>query len=58
MHYSLLCLHTVFDKTEMEKVMGDGTTYITILRDPVDVFESQYSFFHLAEFYGMSLGLF
>ena len=56
MNYSLLCLHTIFNRPEIEAVMGSRTSYVTMLRDPVDVFESQYSFYGLGGFYGMSLG--
>ena len=56
MNYSLLCLHTVFNGSEMEAVMGPRTSYVTMLRDPVEVFESQYSFYGFSEFYGLSLG--
>ena len=56
MSYSLLCLHVRFNKPEIEAVMGTGTAYVTMLRDPVDVFESQYGFMGLKDFYGMSIG--
>ena len=56
MNYSLLCLHTVFDGSEMEAVMGPRTSYVTMLRDPIEVFESQYSFYDFSGFYGISLG--
>ena len=58
MNYSLLCLHVRFNKLEMEAVMGVGTAYVTMLRDPVDVFESQYGYYGLGGFYGMSIGKF
>ena len=58
MEYSLLCLHVRFNKPQMEEVMGQGTKYITMLRDPVDVFESQYGYYGLGGFYGMSIGIF
>ena len=57
MEYSLLCLHVRFNKPEMEALMGPETVYISMLRDPVDVFESQYGFFGLQGFYGMSIGI-
>ena len=56
MNYSLLCLHTVFDGSEMEAVMGPRTSYVTMLRDPIEVYESQYSFYNFRRFYGLSLG--
>ena len=56
MNYSLLCMHTRFNKHNMEQVMGKGTVYVTILRDPVDMFESQYEYFGLEKRFGMTLG--
>ena len=58
MSYSILCLHTRWDYLEMEKVMGEAekTTYITMLRDPVDVFESQWEYYKHEKLYGMSIG--
>ena len=58
MSYSILCLHTRFNKKEMERVMGGNTVYVTMLRDPVDVFESQYGYYKLEKQFGMSLGSF
>ena len=34
----------------------DGTKYITILRDPVDVLESVWGFYSFDNKFGMSLG--
>ena len=38
--------------------MGEGekTTFITMLRDPVDVFESQWEYYNHEKLYGMSIG--
>ena len=36
--------------------MGDNTSYVTMLRDPIEVFESQFSYYDLEKHYGMSLG--
>ena len=38
--------------------MGDNTVYVTMHRDPVDVFESQYGYYKLEKEFGMSLGNF
>ena len=56
MEYSILCLHTRWNKVGVMDVMGEGTTYVTILRDPVDVFESQWGFYSFEKRYNMSLG--
>ena len=44
--YQAFVLHTMWDQEEVEQVLGKGATYITILRDPVDQFESLYSYSH------------
>ena len=36
--------------------MGPGTKYITILRDPVDMFESAYVYYKMYSAYNMTLG--
>ena len=56
MNYSILCLHTRYDREEMDKVMGDKAYFVTMLRDPIQVFESQYSYYKLGEQFGMNLG--
>ena len=43
----------------MNEVMGskeNGTKYITILRDPVDLLESAWGFYSFETKFGMSLG--
>ena len=44
--YQAVVLHTMWSQDEMQKVLGEGAAYITILRDPVDQFESLYSYAH------------
>ena len=44
--YQAVVLHTMWSQKEVEKVLGKGATYITILRDPVDQFGSLYSYSH------------
>ena len=56
MNYSILCVHTRFHGDQMEKVMGKDAVFLTMLRDPVDVFESQYDYYGLYKKYGMSIG--
>ena len=59
MKYDILCFHTRWNKQELSHVMGgieDGTKYITILRDPVDVLESVWGFYSFDNKFGMSLG--
>ena len=56
MSYSMLALHTRYNQQEMEDVLGEGAIFITMLRDPVDVFESQWAYFGFGGFYGMTIG--
>ena len=56
LNYSIMCLHTTYNRGEMDKVMEENTYYVTSLRNPVDVFESQYSYYKLWKHYGMNLG--
>ena len=42
-------------KDEVNKTLGDGTVYITMLRDPVDVFESLWNYSGMRSFYHMEL---
>ena len=44
--YQAFVLHTMWSQEEVEQVLGKGGAYITILRDPVDQFESLYSYSH------------
>eukprot|EP00092_Neocalanus_flemingeri_P102812 GFUD01131520.1.p1 GENE.GFUD01131520.1~~GFUD01131520.1.p1 ORF type:complete len:397 (+),score=109.33 GFUD01131520.1:40-1230(+) len=57
-NYNILCMHTRFNKIEMEAVMGKNTAYITMLRDPIDVFESQWQFYGLHGHFGMNIDQF
>ena len=43
--YNVLCHHMKFDKENVRKLMSDDAKYITILRDPVQNFESAFGFF-------------
>jgi len=44
--YQAVVLHTMWSQEEVEKVLGKEAIYITIVRDPVDQFESLYSYSH------------
>ena len=44
--YNILALHTVWSQVEVEAVLGPGAKFVTILRDPVDCFESLYNYVH------------
>ena len=53
--YNILAFHTKWDQGEVERVLGDGAKYNTILRDPVDEFESLYNFVHFEKTFHMDL---
>jgi len=58
--YNMLALHTKWDQGEVRKVLGDSGqytkgTYFTILRDPVDQFESLYNYVHFDKTFHMDL---
>jgi len=43
--YNLMALHTKWDQNQAELIMGEGTIYITILRDPVQQFISAFYYY-------------
>ncbi|XP_003739910.1 galactosylceramide sulfotransferase [Galendromus occidentalis] len=53
--YSIFALHTRFQRTEVRKVMPSDTVYITILRDPVALFASMFSYYDMKRMYRLSL---
>ena len=53
---NIMCMHTRFNMQEMDVAMGKDTVYVNMLRDPVDVFESQWQFYGLHSHYGMTIG--
>ncbi|KAK2704382.1 hypothetical protein QYM36_016695, partial [Artemia franciscana] len=53
--FEMFLLHTRWDHQEVSKVLGPNTFYVTILRHPVDLFESLFAYGHLDKFYGGSL---
>ncbi|XP_062399950.1 galactosylceramide sulfotransferase isoform X1 [Sardina pilchardus] len=48
MCFNIICNHMRFNATEVAKVLPSDTTYITILRDPAELFESSFHYFHNA----------
>ena len=56
MQYSIMALHTRFQRRQMMEVMGPGVKFITMLRDPVDMFESAYIYYRMFVKYNMTLG--
>jgi hypothetical protein len=54
--YHVFCLHTVWDAQAVAEVMAsEDTRYVTILRDPVDQFLSQWHYYHMEKAFGVSL---
>lgn len=43
---NILCHHMVFNYPELQKVMPENTSYITILREPSSLFESMFDYLH------------
>lgn len=50
--YNIFTNHARFNYEEMKSIMPDDTVFVTILRNPVCLFESLVSFYNLAGFYG------
>ena len=53
--YNIFALHTKWSQPEVEAVLGPGAKYVTILRDPVDNFESLYNYVHFSETFHLTL---
>ncbi|KFM79924.1 Galactose-3-O-sulfotransferase 3, partial [Stegodyphus mimosarum] len=53
--YNIICHHMVFNKPVIEKIMPKDTLYISIVRDPVSLFESLYEYSELKDFYHMDI---
>ena len=47
-----------FDYAKLSRLMGERprTVYLTIMRDPVDIFVSAWHYYRLDNAYGMSIG--
>ncbi|XP_072311573.1 galactosylceramide sulfotransferase isoform X2 [Eucyclogobius newberryi] len=46
--FNIVCNHMRFDHSELAKLLPPDAVYITILRDPVDLFESSFHYYHSA----------
>lgn len=46
--FNIVCNHMRFDHQEVAKLLPPDAAYITILRDPVDLFESSFHYYHRA----------
>ena len=55
LEYDIFALHTIWNKAEVERTLGPGAVFITILRDPVQLFESLWVYAGLGKYYGTDL---
>ena len=57
--YNIFCLHARFNSKRIARVMSEPrrTKYITILRDPVEIFISAWHYYKLGRCLKMSIGL-
>ncbi|XP_053567406.1 galactose-3-O-sulfotransferase 4-like [Bombina bombina] len=55
--FQIMCHHMRFLLTEVEKVMPSDTFYFTILRNPVDVMESSFSYYRPLNTFGKAENL-
>uniref|UniRef100_A0A8C6TL69 Galactose-3-O-sulfotransferase 1 n=1 Tax=Neogobius melanostomus TaxID=47308 RepID=A0A8C6TL69_9GOBI len=46
--FNIVCNHMRFNHREVAKLLPPDAVYITILRDPVDLFESSFHYYHRA----------
>lgn len=46
--FNIVCNHMRFDHREVAKLLPQDAVYVTILRDPVDLFESSFHYYHRA----------
>ncbi|KAM9841671.1 galactosylceramide sulfotransferase [Aulostomus maculatus] len=46
--FNILCNHMRFDHQEVSKLLPPDAVYVTILRNPVDLFESSFHYYHRA----------
>ena len=58
LEYDIFALHSIWNVGEVRRTLGPGTTYITILRDPVELFESLWVYAGLGKYYNTDLETF
>lgn len=58
LEYDIFCLHTIWNFQEVSDTLGPEATYFTIMRDPVDLFESLWGYSGMSSFYNMDLETF
>ena len=58
LEYDIFCLHTIWSLAEVRATLGPSATYVTIMRDPVELFESLWSYAGLGSYYNTDLETF
>lgn len=53
--YDIQALHTMWNHTAYRSLLGPSAVFSTLLRNPIDTFESQYSFYNLDSQFGMNI---
>nr|CAD7575057.1 unnamed protein product [Timema californicum] len=53
--YNIFTHHTRYNVTAMREVMYQDAPFVTIMREPVSLFESLYSYYGMSGFYNMNL---
>lgn len=53
--YNILCHHILYNHAEVKAIMPPDTVYVTILREPVKLFESLFSYVHFENVYNMNI---
>ena len=56
LEYDIMALHARYNREKIQAVMGKDAKYVTMLRDPVDLFESAYEYYKMDSKFGMTLG--
>merc|ERR1719244_1607833 len=58
MDYQIFCLHPIWNYKEVNRTLGSDTTYITIIRDPVELFESLWVYAGMENYFHTDLETF
>ena len=56
--FNLFASHSFWNTNEVKKIIGINATFITILRDPLEVFESGYVYFGFEKFFRKNINKF
>jgi hypothetical protein len=56
--YNILTHHSRYNYQSISPLMPNGTVFVTILRDPIDQFESTFDYFNLDKFWNIKFDSF